>query len=300
MPDEPTPAPAAGPAAPPTRPRRSPGRDLPAAIGVGLGLIALVVVTLAFFHWGFILLVAAMLSLGCWEVYEALKRIGMTAAVVPIVLGTIAMTTGTYAATRELAFLGVPWHSALLAFLGATVLTAMGVRMLKGHEGFIHDAAASLFIIGYIALLGSFTALILSPEDGAARMVTFLLCVVAVDTGGYVVGVLFGKHPLAPKVSPKKTWEGSAGSLVFAVATGIALSVLVLRAPWYVGLVLGVVTVVFATLGDLLESTIKRDVGIKDMSSILPGHGGVMDRLDSMLVAAPAAWLVLFLMVPSP
>ncbi len=291
-------APAPAPGAPPARPKRNAGRNLPAAIAVGGGLIALVMVTLAFFHWGFILLVAAMLSLGCWEVYRALQRIGMNAAIWPIILGTIAMIAGTFASARDLAWMGLPWHSALLMFLGATVLASMIVRMPKGHVGFVKDAAASLFIVGYIALLGSFTALILAGHNGAARMVTFLLCVVAVDTGGYVVGVLFGKHPLAPRISPKKTWEGSAGSLLFALATGVAMSVFVLGTPWYVGVVLGVVTVLFATAGDLIESTIKRDVGIKDMSSILPGHGGVMDRLDSMLVAAPAAWLVMFLMVP--
>ena len=298
MPDQPSSAPVADPGANPPRAKRSPGRDLPAAIGVGGGLIAVVMLTLAFFHWGFILLVAGMLSLGSWEVYRALQRIGMNAAIVPIILGTVAMIAGTYASARDLAWVGIPWHSALLMFLGATVLAAMVVRMPRGYQGFVKDASASLFIVGYIPLLGSFTALILAGGEGAARMVTFLLCVVAVDTGGYVVGVMFGKHPLAPRISPKKTWEGSAGSLLFAVTTGIAMSVLVLRAPWYVGLVLGVVTVLFATAGDLIESTIKRDVGIKDMSSILPGHGGVMDRLDSMLVAAPAAWLVMFLMVP--
>lgn len=285
-----------GPTTAPTK--RSAGRDLPAAIGVGVGLIALVVVTLAFFHWGFILLVAAMLSLGAWELFRALERLKARAAIWPIILGTVAMIAGTYASARELAWLGIPWNSALLMFLAATVLAAMIVRMPRGASGFVKDAAASLFIIGYIALLGSFTALILAPKDGAARMVTFLLCVVGVDTGGYVAGVLFGKHPLAPTISPKKTWEGSVGSVIFAVGVGVAMSVLVLGAPWYVGVVLGIVTVIFGTLGDLLESMIKRDVGIKDMSSILPGHGGVMDRLDSMLVAAPAAWLVLFLMVP--
>ena len=284
--------------APVTPKKRSAGRDLPAAIAVGVGLIAIVVVTLAFFHWGFILLVAAMLSLGCWEVYAALRSIEMNAAIWPILAGTVAMSAGTYASARDLAWLGIPWHSTLLMFLGATVLASMLLRMLRGYEGFVKDAAASLFIIGYIPLLASFTALILAPDDGARRMVTFLLCVVAVDTGGYIAGVLLGKHPLAPLLSPKKTWEGSAGSLVLSVAVGIAMSVFVLDAPWYVGLVLGVVMVLFGTAGDLLESTIKRDVGIKDMSSILPGHGGVMDRLDSMLVAAPAAWLVLFLMVP--
>ena len=298
MPASPTSAPAPVPGGAPPRAKRSAGRNLPAAIGVGGGLIALVVLTLAFFHWGFILLVASMLSLGCWEVFRALQRIDMTAAIWPIVLGTIAMIAGTFASARDLAWMGVPWHSVLLMFLGATVLASMIVRMMKGHEGFIKDAAASLFIVGYIPLLGSFTALILAGDNGAARMVTFLLCVVAVDTGGYVVGVLFGKHPLAPRISPKKTLEGSGGSLLFALVTGVLLSVFVLGAPGYVGVVLGVVTVLFATAGDLIESTIKRDVGIKDMSSILPGHGGVMDRLDSMLVAAPAAWLVMFLMVP--
>lgn len=280
------------------RRKRSAGRDLPAAIGVGLGLIGLVVVTLAFFHWGFVLLVAVMLCLGCWEIYHALQRHGMTAVIWPIILGTVAMTAGTYASARELAWLGIPWHSTLLMFLAATVLSVMTIRMFRGQDGFVRDAAASLFIISYVPLLGSFTALILSGDHGAERIVTFLLCVVANDTGGYVVGVLFGRHAMAPKISPKKTWEGLAGSFLFSLGVGVALCVLLLHAPWYVGVVLGFVMVVFGTTGDLIESTIKRDIGIKDMSSVLPGHGGVMDRLDSLLVAAPAAWFVLYLMVP--
>ncbi len=155
-----------------------------------------------------------------------------------------------------------------------------------------------MFIIGYIALLGSFTALILAGEHGAARMVTFLLCVVANDTGGYAVGVLFGRTPMAPAISPKKTWEGLIGSVLFALVVGSLMVHFVLDSPWWVGAILGVVCVFFGTCGDLIESAIKRDVGIKDMSSILPGHGGVMDRLDSMLVAAAPAWLVMYLLVP--
>lgn len=286
------------PAPAPTRKKRSAGRDLPAAIGVGVGLVALVVLTLAFWHWGFIILVAIMLSLGAGEVYGALQRLGMTAAIVPIVLGTIAMVVGTYAASTEVGIWRLPWHSVLLTCLGATVLAALIVRFPKGHENFVRDASASIFIIGYIALLGSFTALILAGDHGAARMVTFLLCVVANDTGGYAVGVLFGRTPLAPAISPKKTWEGLFGSVAFAIATGTALSVWLLDAAWWVGAILGVVCVFFGTCGDLIESSIKRDVGIKDMSSILPGHGGVMDRLDSMLVAAAPAWLVMYLFVP--
>ena len=290
MTDAPAPSPAA--------PKRTAGRNLPAAIGVGGGLIALVVVTLAWWHWGFILLAATMLALGAVEVNSALRRLGMHAAVVPIVLGTIAMIVGTYAAATGVGLWLMPWHAVLLMCLGATVLASLIVRFPRGHENFVRDASASVFIIGYIALLGSFTALILAGEHGAARMVTFLLCVVASDTGGYVIGVLFGRTPLAPRISPKKTWEGMAGSVLFACVVGSVLTWWLLDAAWWVGALLGAVCVFFGTCGDLIESAIKRDVGIKDMSSILPGHGGVMDRLDSMLVAAAPAWFVMYLFVP--
>lgn len=287
------------PSAPAPAPKpRSAGRDLPAAIGVGVGLILLVVLTLAFWHWGFILLVAAMLALGAVEVHSAMKRLGMHAEIIPILIGTIAMVIGTYAASTGVGFQLMPWHAVLLTCLGATVLAVLIVRFPKGHENFVRDASASVFIIGYITLLGSFTALILAGEHGAARMVTFLLCVVASDTGGYAVGVLFGRTPLAPAISPKKTWEGLAGSVLFAGVVGSLLSHFVLHSPWWVGLILGVVCVFFGTCGDLIESAVKRDVGIKDMGSFLPGHGGVMDRLDSMLVAAAPAWLVMYLLVP--
>ena len=287
-------------AAAPPRKKRSAGRDLPAAIAVGVGLVALLVLTLAFWHWGFILLAALMLSLGAIEVHQAMKRLGMNAEIVPIVLGTFGMIVGTYAAATvpDALLWRMPWHSVLLMFLGATVLAALIVRFPRGHENFVRDASASVFIIGYIALLGSFTALILAGENGAARMVTFLLCVVANDTGGYAVGVLFGRTPLAPAISPKKTWEGLAGSLGFAIVAGSVLAHFVLDVGWWVGAIVGIVCVFFGTAGDLIESSIKRDVGIKDMSSILPGHGGVMDRLDSMLVAAAPAWLVMYLFVP--
>ncbi len=282
----------------PATPKRSAGRDLPAAIGVGGGLIALVIVTLAWWHWGFILLAAAMLGIGAIEVNSALRRLGMNAAVVPIVLGTVMMNVGTYAAATRVGLWLMPWHAVLLMCLGATVLASLIVRFPRGHENFVRDASASVFIIGYIALLGSFTALILAGEHGAARMITFLLCVVASDTGGYVIGVLFGRTPLAPKISPKKTWEGMAGSVLFACVVGAVLAWWLLDAAWWIGALLGAVCVFFGTCGDLIESAIKRDVGIKDMSSILPGHGGVMDRLDSMLVAAAPAWFVMYLFVP--
>jgi phosphatidate cytidylyltransferase len=170
--------------------------------------------------------------------------------------------------------------------------------MPKGVAGYVRDVAASSLIIAYVPLLGSFAALMLAEEQGTLRVVTFLLIVVMSDTGGYVAGVLFGKHPMAPKISPKKSWEGVAGSLVFATVAGLCMAIFVLKVPFWVGIVLSVGLVAVGSCGDLIESMIKRDLGIKDMSSFLPGHGGVMDRLDSLLVAAPVAWLIMYLLVP--
>ena len=136
-------------------------------------------------------------------------------------------------------------------------------------------------------------------DDGAARIVLFVLTVVCSDTGGYAAGVLFGKHPMAPTISPKKSWEGFAGSLTVGMAAGALTVIYALDGRWWVGLLLGVVAVTMATLGDLSESLIKRDIGIKDMGDILPGHGGVMDRLDSLIAVAPFAWLILHYLVPA-
>ena len=288
-------APAAGPAA---RKSRA-GRDLPAAIAVGVGLAATVVLTLLYWHWGFVLLVTAMLTLGTIELHDALKRIGMNSAIVPIVAGTVAVICGTYAAATHEGTDGLPWHSVLLGFLGATTLAALIWRMPGGAAGYVKDAAASLFTIGYIALLGSFSGLILASDNGAAKMATILLIVMGNDTGGYAIGARWGKHPMAPQISPKKTWEGMAGSVGLASLVAVPLTMWLLDASWWIGLLLGLAIVAAATCGDLIESLVKRDVGIKDMSSFLPGHGGAMDRLDSILVASPVAWLILVLLVPN-
>ena len=275
------------------------GRDLPAAILVGLGLAATVVLTLVFWHWGFVLLVTAMLTLGTVELHDALKRIGMNSAVWPIGAGTIAVICGSYAAATQEGQTALPWHSVLLGFLGATVLAALIWRMPGGAAGYVKDAAASLFTIGYIPLLGSFAGLILASPHGGAKMATILLVVMGTDTGGFAIGARWGTTPMAPQISPKKTWEGLAGSFGLATAVAIPLTVWWLGAAWWIGLLLAVCIVLAGTCGDLIESLIKRDVGIKDMSSFLPGHGGAMDRLDSILVASPVAWLILYLLIPN-
>lgn len=271
------------------------GRNLPAAIGVGVALVALVVATLVWFHWGFVLVVAIALALGAVEVYQALRRLGMNAAIQPIAVGTLAVVIGSYMAAERK---DIPTNTFMLAALSLTVLAALVWRMPGGQDNFVKDAAASLFVIGYVPLLGSFVALMMAGERGTWRFLTMLAIVVASDTGGYIVGVLFGKHPMAPRISPKKSWEGLAGSVGFGVAAGILMAVFTLNSPFWVGLILGILLVAAGVAGDLIESLVKRDVGIKDMSSFLPGHGGIMDRLDSLLVAAPVAWLLMYLMVP--
>ncbi|MCW2810232.1 MAG: hypothetical protein JWP61_690 [Friedmanniella sp.] len=284
-------------ATPPVASHGRAGRNLPAAIGVGVGLGAYVVLSLVFLKPAFVLLVAVALALASVELHQALRRQGMTSAIVPIVVGSVAISIGSYLAGRQSPVV-FSTTSVLLAALALTVLAALVWRMPGGADGYVRDVAASLLIIGYVPLLGSFTALILAGDQGVARTVTFLLVVVMNDTGGYVAGVLFGKHPMAPHISPKKSWEGLAGSFVFGIAAGVGMAVYGLHVPWWVGVILGVCLVGVGTCGDLIESLVKRDLGIKDMSSFLPGHGGVMDRLDSLLVAAPVAWLIMYILVP--
>jgi phosphatidate cytidylyltransferase len=172
----------------------------------------------------------------------------------------------------------------------------------RGVEGYVQTATASVFTLVYVPFLGSFVALLLAEggatdfdrwDDGVRGIVTFILVTVASDTGGYVAGVLFGRHPMAPVISPKKSWEGFVGSLAFSAAAGWLLVVYLLDGDWWVGVVLGLIVGVMATLGDLCESVIKRDLGVKDMSQVIPGHGGLMDRLDSLLATIAPVWLLL-------
>ena len=167
----------------------------------------------------------------------------------------------------------------------------------RGVHGYVQDASASVFTLFYIPFLGSFVALLLAADLGVEAIVTFIAVTAASDIGGYIAGVLFGKHPMAPVISPKKSWEGFAGSAIACVAAGILLVVYLLDSDWWIGVVLGLITVVMATLGDLCESVIKRDLGIKDMSNVIPGHGGLMDRLDSLLATAAPIWLLLHYLV---
>ena len=264
------------------------GRNLPAAIGVGVVLGAAIIGSLFWQKFLFIGLVLAAVLVAVDEVSRALKAGGAAVPRVPLFAGTVAMVVAAY----------VRGPMALLVALALTVLCTIFWRMRQGAEGFVRDASAGVFVVGYVPMLAGFVVLLLRPEDGPWRVITFFLVTVASDTGGYAVGVLLGKHPMAPTISPKKSWEGFAGSVLAGIGVGIAAVVFALDGDWWAGAVVGVAAIVAATLGDLGESMIKRDLGIKDMSNLLPGHGGIMDRLDSLLAVAPVMWLTLHLLVP--
>lgn len=272
----------------PPKPSRA-GRDLRAAIGVGLGLGALVLVSLLTVRQLFIGVVAAAVVVATIELTGALRRAaGIRVALVPVLVGGQAMI-----------WLSWPWHrDAVLASFVVTILVIMVWRFRGGADGYLRDVAASIFTAAYVPFFAAFAAMLVEPKDGAARVLCWLIVVVCSDTGGYTAGVLFGKHPMAPSISPKKSWEGFAGSMVAGAIGGTLSVVLLLHAHWWVGLPYGAALVVCATGGDLVESLIKRDLGIKDMGNLLPGHGGLMDRLDSLLPTAVAAWLLLTAFVP--
>ncbi len=273
------------------------GRDLFAAVTVGLLLIGWVIGTLVWWHWGFVLFVAVALAAGTVEIHLQMRdKAGMRSAVVPIGLGSVAIVVGSYLAAQGPG--QVTSAMVLLASFGLTVVVVLIRHLLNGPVGFVRDAAASLFTIAYLPLLGCFLTLMLGEEKGPLRVAVTILCVAASDIGGYAAGVTLGRHQLAPHISPKKTWEGLAGSFALAMAVGAGMAHFTLGASAWVGLVLGAVCVVAGVSGDLVESMVKRDLGIKDMSGFLPGHGGIMDRVDSILLAAPPAWLTLALLVP--
>jgi phosphatidate cytidylyltransferase len=264
------------------------GRNLPAAIASAVVLLALIGGSLYFWKPAFVGLVTAAILLGVWEMKQALAEKGIALPLEPLVVGAVVMLVGGYV-------WGAP---ALMTALAVTALGSMLWRLRGGVGGFVRDVTAGVFTAVYIPFLAGFVTLLLKPDDGPLRVLTFILVTIASDIGGYFVGVLAGKHPMAPVISPKKSWEGFAGSTLFCVGAGWATVVYLLDGEWWVGVFLGLVAVVMATLGDLCESVIKRDLGIKDMSAIIPGHGGLMDRLDSLLATVAPIWLLLYYLVP--
>lgn len=265
------------------------GRNLPAAIAVGLTLGAAVLVPLLLYRPAFLGVLIVAIGIATWEMSRAVRQMGAHPPLVPMLVGGAVMAA--------LAWYSGP--SALALGLLLTILATLIWRIGEGPAGYHRDVAAATLIIVYVPFFAGFAGLLAAPDNGARRVIVTLAAVVLSDTGGYVSGVFFGQHPMAPTVSPKKSWEGFVGSLVAtAIGSAILLQVL-LDMAWWWGLVFGVAVAAASVLGDLAESLLKRDLGVKDMSKLLPGHGGLMDRLDSILFAAPTAYLFLSVIAPA-
>jgi phosphatidate cytidylyltransferase len=228
-------------------------------------------------------LVMAAVLVAVWELRAALGVRGLRPPLVPLLVGAVAMPVAAHRGGIE----------GLMVGLALTLLGVFGWRLSEGPVGYAADVTAGVFTAAYLPFLAGFAVLLDEPSDGTRRVVTFVVVVVCNDVGGYAAGVLFGKHPMAPRISPKKSWEGMAGSLIACAVAGAVCMSVVLHGRWWPGALFGIVLAVAATTGDLGESVLKRDIGVKDMGTLLPGHGGIMDRLDSLLAAAPVAWLLL-------
>lgn len=286
------------------KPKNKAGRNLGAAITTGVILGAVVIAAVLVGPMAWYPLVAVAVAFAMWEVLTRLREAGyQQPRTLLIILGQIMLWSSAFYAS-----------GGLVAAFAISVLFLMFWRLFfhtsgpgtdstgrlshsANPENYLRDTAVGIFVLAWIPLFGSFAAMISLIDEGGIPgsrfIIAFMLCVVASDVGGYAAGVMFGTHPMAPAVSPNKSWEGFAGSMVFGMITGLLVVHFLIHGPWWLGLVMGAALVVCATMGDLVESQFKRELGIKDMSNLLPGHGGLMDRLDGMLPAACATYALL-------
>lgn len=266
------------------------GRNLPVAVAVGALLGGGVLASLVFLPVSFVAIALLGVCLAMWELSNALKQSGARVSTVSTIVAAGCMVVATALGGQEALWV------AFAAGAGAVLLFTL-LEDLHRRGNAVRDVCLSLFALTYVGLMVSFVVHLLSFDKGNLLVICFLALVVASDIGGYFAGTALGKHPIAPSISPKKSWEGFAGSVLMATAVGMGMAHWAFEAPLWTGVVLGVVIPAFATLGDFSESMIKRDLGLKDMGTLLPGHGGVMDRLDSILPTAPVA-LILFIFLP--
>ncbi|ROP78099.1 MULTISPECIES: phosphatidate cytidylyltransferase [unclassified Frigoribacterium] len=270
------------------------GRNLPAAIAVGVGLGAAVLLSLIFEPAFFMIVAGALIGSLCFELTSALRFAGRDVPRLPSVLVGLAMVPLSFVFGVQGQWLGLVGGVLVVSLWRVAELVRPSHR--KPASVVWRDIGAGAFVQIYCSFLGSFMLVLAAEPNGANWTLATLIIVIAVDTGAYATGLNFGKHPMAPRISPKKTWEGFAGSVAASLIAAVLTSWLMLDEPWWFGFVLGGVIIVTATIGDLSESLIKRDLGIKDISTWLPGHGGFLDRLDSTLPSAAAAY-ALYLLV---
>ncbi|MFC5369870.1 phosphatidate cytidylyltransferase [Arcanobacterium bovis] len=272
------------PPKPPVETKSRAGRNLPAAITTAVVLLSLVALSLVFRVEFFLILVIAFLTIAMWEITGAFMARNIRIPLVALSIGQLATLLSTW-------FLGI--GIGLLVFLFATGIAMLwGLGQANGVDRNFKDAVAGSFALAWIGLSGSFAVALIDFPHAQAVIISLILLPVANDTGGWLAGILFGKHPIAPKISPKKSWEGFVGSLLLSLLVSWLTVGLGAGLPFVWVAAFGVLTPVIATAGDFAESMLKRDLGIKDMGSIFPGHGGMLDRLDSLLFCAPTFYFL--------
>jgi phosphatidate cytidylyltransferase len=272
------------------------GRDLILAILIALAIGVVLLGSLLFVKWAFVVFALAAALLAVFEFGRALRTSGRRVDVVPQLVAAAVVVVSAYFVSSWLL-----WVVLFVAL--AFVVVWRLVAQMAAHDGRVYsavigDVVIAAFLQLYVAFLAALCVVLLSQDRGEWWVLAFIIVAVASDTGAYVAGISFGKHPMAPRISPKKTWEGFAGATLAAILAGVLVGLFMLGLPWWLGAVFGIVILGTATAGDLGESMIKRDLGIKDMSSWLPGHGGVLDRLDSILLSAVGALALYYFFTP--
>ncbi len=256
------------------------GRKLLPSILVSLLLLAIIFTTIntePLLFFGFIWVV---IMIGVREIAHAYRKGGIELPGYVLMIAATVLLVATWNGETE----------GLAVSAGLTIPILMFTLLLISQKDFIKRSTSAVFITFYLAVLGGFILLLANHPDGALRILVLVVLIACNDTFAYIAGVLLGKHKLAPSISPKKSWEGLIGGAIASIVGGSLIFHYLFEVNWIVGAAIGVMTVITATCGDLIESAIKRDLAIKDMSNLLPGHGGIMDRLDSALFTAPAVW----------
>ena len=260
------------------------GRNLPLATLTGLFLITLVIASLFIYKYVFIILALTALLLGAREFtnqWSKTKNVPISFLLVS--LSIIAMTISA-------ALSGI--NGLLISYLIAILLNAFYSIFKSKKVDFSKIFWVTTFVISYLGIFGSLAMLMLRVEDGASRVFLFIAITALSDTGGYLTGIVLGKHRLAPNISPNKSYEGLIGSIIFASLFAGIIGPRFLDITSVQGVIIGIVLAFSGTLGDLFESGIKRKLGIKDFSTLIPGHGGMFDRLDSLAPNALMSFLL--------
>ena len=270
------------------------GRSLSKSVAVGLLLAAIFLSSVLIYKELFIVLLSVATAIGAWELSTALRQKNWYVPRVPAVVGSVLIMPATYFGGPSIQWLAsLAIVAALIIWRTVHLLFERRKANFQTFQRTVRDFGAAAFLVIYLPLTLSFGILLLLRDDGQWWVLAFVTTVALIDSAGYLFGRIFGKNKLAPGVSPKKTWEGLAASIVFGTVSAVSFTVFLLGGQWWVGIILAAALILSAVFGDLAESLIKRDLGIKDMSTLLPGHGGMMDRLDSLLPSSLMTYLVM-------